>query len=196
MGKNSSNLEGGTKGMKAMAKGVVSSLSVPESSIRVKVMRFSGGKFDTIGQLFIDGVKQVYTLEDEYRPKKVKGKTRIPSGVYELILREYGGHHEKYKKRYDEKFGEGWHVGMLELKGVDNFSHILIHIGNTHLDTEGCLLTGEVYNYNQNKDSERSINSSRDAYELIYPIIRDLILKETTYIEVIDEKKENRYVSE
>ena len=50
----------------------------------IKVDRYFHGPESTLGKLYVDGEFECYTLEDAYRPKKIKGKTRIPSGLYAL----------------------------------------------------------------------------------------------------------------
>jgi hypothetical protein len=113
---------------------------------------------ETIGELYIDGKFQCYTLEDTKRDSKVKGKTRIPAGTYAL------------KKRYSPRFSPIYKHDMLWVYGVPGFEYILIHPGNTAKDTEGCLLVGELIGKN-------CILKSRDTYNKIYPIISKAIDK-------------------
>jgi hypothetical protein len=47
------------------------------------------------------------------------------------------------------------------LMNVPNFSGILIHIGNTHHDSSGCLLCGE------NKAVGKVLNSTKCFYDLM-----------------------------
>jgi hypothetical protein len=81
--------------------------------------------------------------------------------VYDLALRAYGGHHERYKDRFPL-----FHVGMIQIMNVPNFKDILIHIGNKDDDTAGCLLTGNVANNNRIGDG--FIQQSTDAYVAMY----------------------------
>ena len=102
-----------------------------------------------------------FTLEDEYRLKKVAGKTRIPAGEYEIKLRTVGGHHQRYGKLYKRI-----HRGMLWLQDVPDFTNILIHTGNNDTHTAGCLLVGQTAN------SEKGIvGHSVRAYKKVYPPI-------------------------
>jgi hypothetical protein len=152
--------------------------------MELKVLRYSSSKESTLGLLFIDGAFACYTLEDEHRTIKVMGETRIPSGKYRVELRTYGGHHWRYLKQYGPEF----HKGMLQLMDVPGFRDILIHKGNDDDDTAGCLLVGETANNNQVKDG--FIGSSAVAYNRIYPVVRDAILKGgEVFLEVSDEKK-------
>ena len=143
--------------------------------MEIDVLRYnSTGEF-TDGLLFIDCDFQVHTLEDEFRTEKVYGETRIPNGRYEVKLRTVGGFHERYLR----KFGADFHHGMLWVKDVPNFEHILIHIGNTDDDTAGCLLVGMSNDANK----QGFIGNSTQAYKKIYVQVRDAILRgEKVYI--------------
>ena len=103
----------------------------------------------TIGRLYVDGAYFCNTLEDtdrgldkfmredEIARRKVYGETAIPKGTYTVDLNTVS---PKYKavKWFDDLCG-----GMMpRLQNVPGFSAILIHTGNTALDTRGCLLVG------------------------------------------------------
>ena len=133
--------------------------------------RYSDNKESTLGLFFINGNFKCYTLEDEKRTVKVFGETRITEGTYEVVFRTEGGHHNRYLERYGSEF----HKGMLHVTNVPNFEYILIHVGNKDDDTAGCLLTGDKAN--NNTIEAGFISSSRAAYERIYPIIRDALLR-------------------
>lgn len=128
--------------------------------MELKVYRLSDNGESTIGALFINDVFQCYTIEDEERTEKVFGETRIPEGTYKITLRTEGGHHEKYKSKYR------FHKGMLWVRDVPNFEFILIHVGNTDLDTAGCLLVGN--SPNNNKLSKGFVGDSSTAYTNMY----------------------------
>ena len=106
----------------------------------ITVKRESESTEWTQGKLYIDDVYECYTLEDQYQAKKVMGETRIPAGAYKVKLREFGGHHDKYKVKFPD-----FHKGMLQIMDVPGFHDILIHIGNTDADTKGCILVGKGY---------------------------------------------------
>lgn len=138
----------------------------------LEVLRFSSGDEATLGLLFDVTKKEKrflsFTLEDEKREQKVMGETRIPSGEYEVTLRTVGGKTVKYGARYPDI-----HKGMLWVRDVPGFKYVLIHVGNTDDDTEGCLLLGD--SSVQNITSEGSIGASRNAYRRVYPQIADRI---------------------
>ncbi len=153
--------------------------------MHLEIKRFSSENEDTLGLLFnADSVYKFkcFTLEDEYRTEKVYGETRISAGLYKLRLREYGGVHENYLDRY----GPDFHKGMIELMNVPEFTDVLIHAGNTDDDTAGCILVGDSCDSNaENSGDKGSISKSRNAYERLYPEIRDAILDgETVYLRI------------
>lgn len=82
----------------------------------------------TIGQLFVDGEFECYTLEDVVRDgPKIPRETAIPTGTYEVILNES----PRFKKI------------LPRLVDVPGFTGILIHGGNGPEDTSGCILVGD-----------------------------------------------------
>lgn len=152
--------------------------------MKLQVLRISSQEDCTNGILFdvTNGAKFLcYGLEDEHRDIKISGETRIPAGTYKLKLRTVGGYHARYSKRFP-----GIHKGMLEVTGVPNFSHILIHCGNDDDDTAGCLLVGNTQTSNlETKDG--FIGSSTAAYKKIYPPIAEALENgEEVTIEYID----------
>ena len=144
----------------------------------LEVKRTQLGSDATNGELYIDKVRECFTLEDEVRVgPKVYGETAVPAGVYEITLRTIGGFHDRTKKHYDNKrgFGPGWHQGMLWVRNIPGFKFILIHPGNDQFDTLGCLLVGQTQqDLDKNKDG--FIGQSRAAYESLYPKVRDALL--------------------
>ena len=133
----------------------------------LEVIRYSSQKDSTLGALFdiTNGDRKFlcYTLEDEYREEKVMHETRVPAGTYKVTLRDFGGFHSKYSIRFKDI-----HQGMLWIRDVPNFEHILIHCGNDDDDTSGCLLVGETQTAN-NMGSDGFVGSSTKAYRAIYP---------------------------
>ena len=152
--------------------------------MKLKVIRFSSQKDSTSGLLFdvTDGTKFLcYTLEDERREEKVMAETRIPAGVYSILLRNEGGFHGRYTKKYGDM-----HKGMLHVQDVPNFKWILIHTGNTDEHTAGCLILGDSQENNVlMKDG--FIGRSVQAYKRVYPPIAEALENgEEVTIEYID----------
>ena len=138
--------------------------------MKLDVVRTQFGKDATNGMLFIDGVFECFTLEDEVRDVKVHSETAIPLGEYEIKLRTEGGFHTKYTSRYGSM-----HKGMLWLQDVPGFTWILIHTGNTDQHTAGCLLLGETQQ-DLDKGKDGFVGGSGDAYKKAYPKIAKAIL--------------------
>jgi hypothetical protein len=120
----------------------------------------------TIGNMFIDGVFECYTLEDVVRPygEKVYGKTAIPAGQYHVIV----------------NMSNRFKTLMPLLLNVPGFEGVRIHPGNTSADTEGCILVG------QNR-TDKSIGGSRAAYAQLLPKIQAaLAAGDTVFITIED----------
>ena len=66
--------------------------------MKLQVVRTQFGSNATNGLLFIDGVFECYTLEDEQRDVKVMHETCIPEGTYKIKLRNAGGFNTRYAK--------------------------------------------------------------------------------------------------
>ena len=102
----------------------------------------------TIGRLYIDGKYFCDTCEDRDRglrqdlpvsvnqARKVRGQTAIPTGRYRVTL---GVKSPKYSKKKQYAACNGY---VPRLINVPAFDGILIHIGNTAADSEGCILVG------------------------------------------------------
>jgi hypothetical protein len=110
-------------------------------------------KDSTLGDLFIDGVWECVSLEDQVRAEKVKGETAIPEGTYEVLLT----HSPRFKRV------------LPLLVDVPGFDGIRIHPGNTHNDTEGCLLVGENFTM---AAGVPFLTHSRAAFDRLYQKLR------------------------
>lgn len=90
----------------------------------------------TVGELYINDVKFCYTLEDAVRGYGVKidGKTAIAQGRYKCKLSMSSRFKRIMPMLYTEP--NGYEV----IKGGISFKGVRIHGGNTHLNTEGCVL--------------------------------------------------------
>ena len=139
--------------------------------MQLDVVRTQFGKDATNGMLFIDGIFECYTLEDQYQAVKVMHETCIPEGVYDIEFRKTGGFHAKYSERYKNA-----HYGMLHIQNVPNFTYILIHAGNTDEHTSGCLIVGETQ---QDLDMNESgfIGHSGTAYKKMYTKVAGQLLQ-------------------
>jgi hypothetical protein len=118
----------------------------------------------TIGELFVNGVFECYTLEDKVRPVKIKGETAIPTGHYEVIV----------------SFSSRFKKPLPLLVNVPNFDGIRIHPGNTKKDTEGCILVGQ-------KKTKNSVLNSRAAFDVLFQKIEAAAKTEKIFIEITQE---------
>ena len=161
--------------------------------MKLTVVRTQFGTDATNGLLFIDGIFECYTLEDQYQAVKVMHETCIPEGTYDIKLRKTGGFHAKYSERYKNA-----HYGMLHIQDVPNFTYILIHTGNTDEHTSGCLIVGETQ-----QDLEVSkdgfIGSSTVAYKKMYAKVagqllqgKDVSIEYTTINKLLENPVDNK----
>lgn len=81
----------------------------------------------TFGVLLWNYQPFALSLEDPWRNNK-RGMSCIPAGTYSC------------KRVNSPKFGD-----TFEVTDVQSRTHILFHKGNTHEDTEGCILIGEEF---------------------------------------------------
>lgn len=126
----------------------------------------------TIGDLYINNQWFCNTLEDVDRGLKNSdplstvlqnkrfGNTAIPTGTYEITLDEVSHKFSKVEK-YKTIQGK-----LPRLYDVPGFEGVLIHIGNTNKDTEGCILVGK------NKLKGR-VCESTDTFFKLYKTIQD-----------------------
>jgi len=146
--------------------------------MKLQVVRTQFGTDATNGLLFVNGLFECYTLEDQYQAVKVMHETCIPEGTYDIKFRTVGGFHEKYKKRYGND-----HYGMLHLQDVPNFTYILIHAGNTDEHTSGCLIVGETQQ-DLDLSDDGFIGHSGVAYKKLYKkVAKELLLGKSVTIE-------------
>ncbi len=139
--------------------------------MKLQVIRTQFGKDATNGMLFIDGIFECYTLEDQYQAVKVMHETCIPEGKYDIKFRKVGGFHERYSDKYQNA-----HYGMLHIQDVPNFTYILIHSGNTDEHTSGCLIVGDTQQ-DLDVSFDGFVGSSSVAYKKLYPKVSGAILK-------------------
>lgn len=115
--------------------------------MRLTLYRTPSTEFGTLGFLFDHNIPLCLTLEDPWNDNKV-GVSCIPAGIYQCG--EHSG--AKYKNT--------WIV-----KDVPGRSAIIIHSGNTHADTRGCILIGKTVGHINHipaiLDSAKAMNELR-----------------------------------
>lgn len=114
----------------------------------LEVRRDTFTSSSTIGQLFVNGEFECFTLEDVVRSPGVKvyGATAIPVGTYSVIT-DFSSHFQK---------------DLPHILDVPGFEGIRIHCGNTDKDTEGCILLGRT-------KGEDFVGESKLAFASFFP---------------------------
>ena len=137
----------------------------------LKLQRLWKKESYTIGRLWVDGVLLCNTLEDKDRglsqsqdisyiqSVKVPGETAIPAGKYAVAM-------DIVSPKYS---ANAWYMRICggrvpRLLNVPGFDGILIHVGNTAIDTQGCILVG------QNTFKGR-LTSSKDTFVRLYGLL-------------------------
>lgn len=136
----------------------------------------------TIGHLYIDGKYFCDTIEDKDRGLsqelpvtvnknlKRRGVTAIPVGRYRVTLDVVS---PKFSKKTAYQFCGG---RLPRLVNVPAFDGVLIHIGNTANDTEGCILVG--------KNTEvGKVLQSTVTFRALYGRLK--VCKEEIYIRIV-----------
>lgn len=132
----------------------------------------------TIGKMYINGVYFCDTCEDtdrgltqymslaEIKRKKIYSRTAIPTGTYNVTLNVISPRFSKrdfYKKNCD-----GGRVPRL--LNVPGFDGVLIHVGNSAADSNGCLCVGK------NSQVGKVLNST-NTFLALYKKLKEASLK-------------------
>lgn len=119
--------------------------------MKLTVIRGILSEKSTIGILYVDGVKECFTLEDKVREIagvpvsqwKIQDVTAIPYGTYKVII------------DVSQKFNKE----MMHILDVPGFEGVRIHSGNVAEDTEGCILVGTTVG----KDRLNNSTAAKDS---------------------------------
>jgi len=98
-------------------------------NVNVRITREQFRPTSTIGRLFVESAFECFTLEDGVGARKIAGETAIPAGTYRVTI------------EHSPKFN----AMMPRLHDVPGFIGILIHVGNTPTNTDGCILVGRTW---------------------------------------------------
>jgi len=131
----------------------------------IKVERYIHKPDCEISKVYVRGQFFCYAIEDAAREVKIKKQTCIPVGTYELGVR--------HSPNFSPKLGHD----MIWVKNVPNYEFILIHHGNTVIDTDGCLILGKTIGTLQGKDGvvrDAVLNSKPTYYEFYASVIEDI----------------------
>lgn len=130
--------------------------------MEVRVRRIALKDTYTIGKMYINGVYVCDVLEDKVRDlnkngqfdngeTKVMNHTAIPYGTYEITMDVKSAKFSDFEKYPWAKEYDGY---LPRLTNVPLFVGVLLHVGNSDVDSSGCLLVGE------NKVVGKVINST------------------------------------
>ena len=125
--------------------------------MKLLLERTACGPICSIGDLYVDGAWECFTLEDTQREVagqsvsqwKVAHETAIPKGTYNVVI----------------TFSQRFQRDLPLLENVPGFEGIRIHPGNTSENTEGCILVGRTKGNN-------FIGESRAAFNALFPKIQ------------------------
>lgn len=103
-----------------------------QSSSKSKVIlyRYADILGTTLGRMKV-GDKWFYTVEDSWRDNNVQVSC-IPEGIYRCVAHNW------------ERSEEFIYDRVWRLTKVEGRTGILIHWGNTHVNTMGCILVGQT----------------------------------------------------
>lgn len=141
--------------------------------MRLTVQRKWKKETYTIGRLLLDGEVFCNTLEDRDRGLrsdmgadlisacKVYGETAIPAGTYRVLMNVVSPKYSQVTWYRNLCGGK-----MPRLENVPCYTGVLIHPGNSPLDTLGCILVGR-------NTVKGRLTSSRDTFAALYKKMRE-----------------------
>lgn len=104
------------------------------------------------------------TLEEDIESAERGQDHRVPEGEYQCLWHETS----RFTKSITATMGYKQPPLHIWNDVVARDRYILFHAGNTHLDTEGCILLGTVVDY-----KGESILKSKDAVKGFYATLRN-----------------------
>lgn len=116
----------------------------------------------TCGILVINDAPEFVTLEDAWRNNE-SFVSCIPVGRYKIT------------PRLSPKFGNTWQV-----MDVPERTHILFHAGNTHKDTNGCILLGMQFG---ELGGHQGVLASRSAFNSFMRLMSGIVEAELLIID-------------
>ena len=132
--------------------------------MQINVIRKEYSPKSTIGELYVEGKFECFTLEDRIRAVKVRGTTAIPVGKYEVTV------------TWSDRFKRPLPL----LMNVPNYEGVRIHTGNTDENTEGCLLVGKTR-------QPDFVGESKAAFNALFPKIQQALQREKVFLEITQE---------
>lgn len=119
--------------------------------MEIRVRRIALRDTYTIGKMYIDGKYVCDVLEDKVRDVNKNGKfdngetkvanhSAIPYGTYDITMDVKSSKFSDFEKYPWAKEYDGY---LPRLTNVPLFVGVLLHVGNSDVDSSGCLLVGE-----------------------------------------------------
>ena len=143
-----------------------------DNTMKLTLKRTRKSAACTIGELYINGKRFCYTLEDrdrglnsamsldQIKKIKVQSETAIPTGTYAIDMDTIS---PKYSARGANSTYARIAFKLPRLVNVPGYSGVLIHIGNYPKDTDACILVGQSV-----ASSGEAINGSTAAFWALY----------------------------
>jgi hypothetical protein len=175
-----SKLEQKIKDLEVKLQGAKSGGETALGKCTLTLLRYLDDGETTLGLIFLRNKFFAYTLEDSHKEVKVEMHTRIPAGIYPIDFNKNETDLTlKYRRNY-----VNWFDFHLEIKQIPNFQNVYIHVGNTHQNTDGCILIADGVSAGTSK----SLQYSKNAYERFYKTVSALLKSnEQVTIQILNE---------
>lgn len=127
----------------------------------------------TVGLLSINGKFICNTMEDvdrgledsmqenEIRRRKIPSKTAIPIGKYEIDMNVVSPKFSNYPFYMQTCQGK-----LPRLKKVKGFEGVLLHCGNDHTNSSGCILVGM-------NTIKGKLTNSKETFKHVYALMKE-----------------------
>tara|TARA_R110000803_G_scaffold172939_2_gene235697 strand:- start:2124 stop:2588 length:465 start_codon:yes stop_codon:yes gene_type:complete len=127
--------------------------------MKLEVLRFPASLVQTLS---------LFEVYDDYELKVFSGvMLELPDRDNQRRISRINAGSYTCNKRFSEKYGNHFIV-----EDVDGRDYILIHHGNYHSDTHGCLLAGKKFK-DLNNDGYEDVTNSRDTMRKLNHIMPD-----------------------
>jgi hypothetical protein len=119
----------------------------------------------TIGDMYVDGNFECYTLEDATTPRS-SGSRGIPAGSYEVVV----------------SFSERFQRPLPLVINVPNFNSVRIHAETAGRDGNGCILVGKT----KGRDL---VEASKAVFEVLFDKIQNALNQSKIFIHITEQQR-------